>query len=445
YDNGDLSNYDEIQDDNVFTGSFIFDPDVTGEVFLQIVTTYTNASGRQAAARSSIVKLVVYADIPFDAYSAIEEASQMATDYFLERVNENVNRIDRSLDETVSYLIAMDQVQNAVRTGYNTIEIDYKSGLSSNMVFSFNDGNGFITRQGTFPARNAKPALPLAQQTVGTSISTGRLSNTCDLSDDIIGNRKVLIYAPYENIFGDDATEKIEDILDDSDFDFDLTILSNQNANIDAIQTFTDYGMVILQTHGSVGEWFLTGEEVTAAKANRPEIKALQLAKKLRIFHNVQINTLLWFWEIEEDVWGASHRYIKDLNKSFPNSVIVNSSCQSTQTDKLGQAFLGKGAETYFGFSENVSNGFASDVEVEIVRTLVEEEKTAGEVNLVGDADPQTGVSISIPQAILEISGNTNLKYPTSLINGDFECGSLVGWNKEGDGRYLTGLGTAKP
>lgn len=47
--------------------------------------------------------------------------------------------------------------------------------------------------------------------------------------------------------------------------------------------------------------------------------------------------------------------------------------------------------------------------------------------------------------AHFELKSSTNMSFSFSLINGNYEAGTLEGWTKEGDGRILTRLGSISP
>ncbi|MEM6345271.1 MAG: choice-of-anchor L domain-containing protein [Bacteroidota bacterium] len=439
FDNGNLGNSDEIQGDNVFTGNFFFNEDVEGEVFVQIVTELQVGALRKEA-RSDIVRLMVYKDISQAEFEIMRQIKLDAIDVFFEKADKDFDKVESALDETVNWLIEQEEVISARRFGSTAIEVKYSFGTVGAIFISYADENGRVTtKQGIPERRNSSATIPVHEQTVGINdFSPEEASFKTDMIDpDLIGNRKVIIYSPFETAFGHEIVPALSMIFDDSKFQFDVDIYEDGAANIAALTNLTNYGMVLMDTHGAGGEWMLTGERVT--DANKITYKPLLMANKLGLFTNIVVDEF-WFWDIKDDVYGVSDRYVRDLSGNFPNSVIINSSCEGTQTSKLENAFFAKGAKSYFGYSENVTVGFAKQQTIKTVETLVKDQKTTGDVT-VNIADPNTPAK----PAIYQLKGSSLMHYPVSLINGDFEYGDLSGWTKQGDGRNLTKLGFAVP
>jgi hypothetical protein len=126
--------------------------------------------------------------------------------------------------------------------------------------------------------------------------------------------------------------------------------------------------------------------------------------------------------------------YISGLAGTFPQSVILANFCGSDQTPPLRDAFIGKGAKTYFGYTESVNGGFCVTVAKDVFTTLAKNNKTTSEVSKIGATDPVT------PFATFRIQGSGTMKFATELVNSNFEKG-MLGWTKSGDGRAISQLG----
>ena len=84
--------------------------------------------------------------------------------------------------------------------------------------------------------------------------------------------------------------QKIVNILNSSDFKFQITYLTNQEATIGALTNLTDYGYVVLATHGSGGKVFLSGEQVdTTLAIYTGSYKAMLKAGKISISKNLVV------------------------------------------------------------------------------------------------------------------------------------------------------------
>jgi hypothetical protein len=128
--------------------------------------------------------------------------------------------------------------------------------------------------------------------------------------------------------------------------------------------------------------------------------------------------------------------FIRHYNGDFPKSLVYAACCRSSYNNSMANAFLSKGAQTYFGYSEYVGSGFAFSHGTKIFDEMINDEKNTGEVTGVGDVEPT---------ARFDRIGATNLAFDLGLKNGDFEKGSTVGWTGEGDTRVITALGPLQP
>jgi hypothetical protein len=102
---------------------------------------------------------------------------------------------------------------------------------------------------------------------------------------------------------------------------------------------------------------------------------------------------------------------------------------------KLYNAFTGKGAKTYLGFSKIVGSDFARNMCTQFFQKLMGQNKTTGESFTSGQSDP------NFEHAVFEMLGSDDMYFPMDLINGDFEMGNMTGWTRYGDGRVITQLG----
>ena len=105
----------------------------------------------------------------------------------------------------------------------------------------------------------------------------------------------------------------------------------------------------------------------------------------------------------------------------------------------MSDAFLNKGAKTYFGFSETVKSWFDRDMANQLFPELITNGKTTGEAFVAGQHDN------NLPPAYFTMKGSSQIKFTSEFVNGDFEEGSLSGWGVMGDGRIITQLGYIAP
>ncbi len=444
-DNGDLDNGDDILGDNVFSGIITLNKPA-GELRLRVVGK-VQQTDKTIDGFSTILTLSVFADFTSQELNVLLTTQQNAFNKLNEFMGGNVNNLESAIGQVVTWLQSQPGVAAVSSDGTSNIEILYTSNVYGGLVFAQEDASGsIITRGGVLTQddrrKNYRP-IPVRSQTTGTideSKIPYRVSKPSDLDPTIIGNRNVMIYAPFEAAFApQNEGQKIVGILNSSDFEFEITYLTNQNATINALNNLTDYGYVVLATHGSQGKSFSTGEVVDTNSASyQNQYKAMIKAGKLAIWKNIVIK-IDGTTNVKSDVYAIRFPFISDIPGTFANSVILNNSCESTMNNDLENAFIGKGAKTYYGYSKIVSSRFCVENADSLTRRLAKELKTTGESFIAGN-DPY-----STHNAAFQLKGANNVHYSEELINGDFEFGRLDGWTKAGDGRVISKLGFLDP
>jgi hypothetical protein len=340
-------------------------------------------------------------------------------------------------------------VQSVERNGNTGIIINYTSGITGGILFSLADVNGNISTLGgtgiTDTLKRGGKSIPPDKQTIGTNDYYNEQSifssDNIQLDPNTIGNRNVLIYEPFLAFYPPhNVGEIVKTRLATSVCkDFNITSYTNQNANIAVLSDITKYGLVVITTHGLNGKRLFTGEIAdTNSQIYKTKYKTMIQAGKLSIFKNVIISEIGGV-NNSADVYAVTNKFISDLSGTFPNSVIVNNSCQSTMNPDLANAFLNKGAKTYFGYNKIVHIIFAKTVSDSIAKRLAVEGKTTGNTFFAAN-DPKD------PFALFEKKvGSNDLNFSSSLINKDFEEGKIDGWTRAGDGRVISRLGSVDP
>jgi len=441
YDDGEKSHSDDIKNDNVYNNRFAITEATAGTVDLQARAT-TNAG---FAASSGTATLTVYSNLTTNEYQTIIKTQDSAATKLNQYLNGNPANAATAVTQLKAWLRSKADVQSVDSSGSTSISILYKSGIYGGVFISQANVSGTVlTRGGIAPqTRRSARRLPVSRQTVGTTVQhSPGLAKTFDLSDldpKIIGNRNVLIYAPFESAFTPyNEGASVQSILNNSGFKFDITYYSNQAATVAALSDMTGYGYVVLATHGSAGREFATGELVdTNATVYTNSYKALIKAGKLAIWQNMVISSTGGVTK-KGNFYVIRYPFISSLSGTFPNSVILNNSCESTMNPDLENAFIGKGAKAYYGYTKVVNSGFCVTNADTLTKRLAKDLKTTGQAFMAG-TDPGT------PNAVYELKGANDVHYPDSLINGDFEFGKIDGWTRTGDGRVISYLGSQSP
>ncbi len=447
YNDGQLVHGDEILGDNIYSTIATLTESATGQVRMRVVGTIKTPTPN-VSANSDEATLAIYNDITsgeIGAISSIYDSSEVKLNQYLAGNPANLSSAMTQLAAWLQGKSAVSSIQQGTGT---SILIEFASGLHGGIIVSQEDDNGQIDTRGgvslTQQRRNSK-AIPLQKQTVGTSRQAVgglmKVTRADDLDPNIIGNRNALIFAPFEGAFKTNEGPSVQTILQGSGYEFSITYLSKQAATIGSLAHMTDYGFVLIATHGSQGKAFGTGEVVdTNLNVYKTTYKAMLRGgadAKLAVWENIVISktgTVKTF----SSVYAIRAPFIRDLAGKFPNAVILNNSCESAMNADLSDAFIAKGAKTYYGYTKVVNSGFCLKNADTIAKRLAADLKTTGESFMAG-TDPQA------PGAVFQINGSHDLHYVDTLVNGDFEYGKIDGWTRSGDGRVISLLSTVSP
>ncbi len=446
FDNGILSNGDDIGGDNIYSGIINFLETDQGIVKLQVIGNVITSKG-EGKGLSQVKNLNIYSNVSKVEYSEVVNTIDSSLSKFEEFLSGNISNIQSALLSTSNWLSTQPGITNVSNQSDNGLEIQFDTGLFGSILFSEEDENGSTITRGGFTSssiRRKTKSISIANQTIGkTSNKPSRLNKNTNIEaidPDIIGNKNVLIYAPFESAFAPhNERAKIIANLKKSEFKFQITSLVNQKATVSSLQNLTRYGLVVLATHGAGGKIFFTGEIVdTTLNIWKTSYKALCSSGKIGISGRLTISKNGNI-KRKEKVYYIRPTFISTLAGKFPNSVILNNSCEGTKSASLQNAFISKGAKAYYGYSKIVNSDFCVTIADSVSKRLAVDFKNTAETYLDW-TDPNS------PNAKFEYKkGTHNVHYALNLVNGDFEFGNLDGWTIEGDGRNISKLGSLTP
>ncbi len=425
YDNGNLQNGDEIKGDNVFSVKHTFNflnetnkryrisaktLETTGEVEGFSATFVLTAIGQQKAEQQIESLMNVQQQIEVKLSNLL---SQGLTTKDIET-------------QLINWIPTISGVKNTSKDD-GWIKITHSSELVSYVIVNEPDFRGGSPENQAEEKRRTAPQIPLNQQTRGifnnNNGQTMALRSYSSIDNNIIQNKNVLIWAPFAN---DGVPAMISTPFNNNDnnspINFNVKYILDTNCDISSLLDITNYGIIVFDTHGAGGDLILT-------RQNAGPVNSLE-----KIFFNKLVSSEYQLVTMRSKTYYAiTSKFIKNsLVGKFPNSVIFNASCESLKTNLLANAFISKGAKTYLGFTQNVTNGMCIDKESEFFSTLV-------------GADLKTTGQSFIQDGIYEMRGSTEMRFYLGLINGDFEYENLNGWNVDGDGRVITQLEHQKP
>ena len=420
YDDGNLSGHgDEIKGDGVFSNITNFHRETPGEIYLRVKANTTEAQGT-VTAYSSMSSFFVVDEIDNTTISDIFNTHEAGESKFMELVSSLPK--DQAITQTIEFLNAQVNVSSAVTTESNDICITYTSGLKG-MILTGEDGcegSGSVRSDG----REDKK-IPLSKQTRGTYDENRGIST----NPNTLIDRDVILYSPNYTEFNSWGTTFEDDVyqtLIDADCSqFNINYLKNEAANLDALQSLSAYGLIVIHTHGGLDDdnnvIFLSGEKASITNLHLIDwiMGRIYLGNDLK--------------------WIVRPSFISSYNNNLPNSIVYNGSCSSAYNTTMSSAFLSKGAQTYFGFSKTVRSVFDSEMANQLFPRIITQNMTTGNAFTSNQHDDNN------PPAYFMMFGNSNLKYKFGFVNGDFEEGNLNGFITNGDGRVITQLSYIEP
>ncbi|WP_027185375.1 hypothetical protein [Desulfovibrio inopinatus] len=517
-DDGDFqgASGDDILNDGVFTAKLVLSPTEEGfQYYRAAVTTDLNDT-----AQSSLGLLEVYAA---PSQEHITQAETVSTD--INSFWNNIAPVSSMYRSKSAYLRAVNDAQDSLVSHISSMSNAIFATKGENaVVFAFKDVPFLMMQKTIFDLSqwessldDGVPAVPEGAVVVGppvdatttsldrsggvpqvvagakypTFLPSGKRTTRATADENIIKNKSALFLDPYywQHVHStkmNDAngpwpvitgSEKPKltstTVLNGSDASANVDPKRTTLEILDAFKTWSQYGTVILHTHGAYWSFhtpsWLTELKNVVASLTDPTVKAAWQT----IVNNIENSMMSWNGKMVLLTTGTyvgtsfvdivDHTYVSDIvtgrivvatdgemlvtpwfidkyNDNFPNSLIWLGACHSLQNDTLGSVLRKDGAGALFGFDESVYRSWNVSRAGVVLSTMLKDKKTAQEgfdkaiENGNNDGDGTK----------LVLSGNGKLKYDNSLQNPDFEdpdgAGSLQSWTKSGDARAIKAM-----
>ncbi len=424
YDDGDLTHGDDIQSDGVYSNIQYFFETAPQTKFLRVKVTITDGT-TNSDVYSEIQTLMVVNEVSQTEVDEILSVQMEANDLFQSTLASS--GFDEAVSQTIAYLEGQSNVTAAGQSNSGDIWIEFEYGLPG-MILTGEEGDEGGSAGDK--KRATTVTVPMNQQTRGINATYGFKSATAD--ENAVLDKDVMLFAPNYDQFvswGTEFLENVNNIIEDSECpNFNISYVKNGDADLEKIRSFYDYGLIVIHTHGGLDKnnnvIFLTGDEV--------EYVSFDVIDWL-------LDRIMPIPHLGKTLWAVKPSYIAAYNDYFPNSIIYNGSCESAHNTTMSDAFLNKGASTYFGFSETVRSWFDRDMANQLFPSLITDNEPTGVAFVPGQHDDHE------PPAYFVMFGNDESHFASDFANGDFEEGDLTGWNTYGDGRVITQLGFITP
>lgn len=442
YDSGKLNLHgDEIKNDGIYSGKVTIRESEEKNIRYKIVLSCNGEELDSREIEIKVKKQLGYAD--FEQYARINKKLEK---YVSEQVSQSVTEGNSSgMAEDIEKLLADEPVKKVSAVDDWTVRVTLKNDLSTYVQIA-DDTDKELMRRGSGSSYieteldNFEDFDPEDYEDDEDDTDPDELDALetveAEVGYSFILSNRVLLWNPYDTEWGDsDETEMVRLLTEEYAGNLDVDILSDEKADAASLEKMTDYGLVILASHGLEGKWLVTGETFTEQMEHWDELQSGEMSVFIRGELGDKTTQMKYMVGTE---WFSHH-----LKETFPNSVIINNSCTSLATDDFWNVFSEKGAKTYYGYTGAVTNDYVTLQTGDLLTGLVCEGITTQEA-FGYSYDRQYGDG-----AYFGIRGYGNMAFLTDMtcggvMNGGFEEG-LSGWQKEGDGRCIPYLGSIVP
>lgn len=417
YDNGSLANGDEIKNDRIYSALLPIHPTEAGTY--HYLAAVTDQKGKIFTKPFTIQ---VYDRMTSQDEKELYELNTRTDAFLKQLLDAGQPGLPDIMEQTAEFLCGEEAVSE-VRKQDRSLEVVYRYGFSSSIYFEDAEHIRDMSRGGaqTTTEYNAYLKEKYSQYSQDEACTT-------------TGSGRILIWAPFDTEWGDsDEASLVNSVLGgaDSEPSAKVDIIRDADADAESLKGLSQYGLVILATHGGDGEWLATGETVGPEPDGQGPL--LQTGEK-RIVKRVDITG-----KELKTTYAVTDKWIRsNMDAALLDTIILNNSCESLKTEKLWSAFESRGASAYLGYSKAVTNEFAILNAFQLLNELVNNNNP---VCLAYAASCDTHFS---PEGShLLARGQANIKLPFQGENANFSFESdLRGWELEGDVRILSSLGS---
>ena len=457
YDDGESGHGDDTRGDGIFSNVISVLGEADGFLNYQATVVVTQSDGSTVEDRSPVGVLPIAVPATTQQVDMVVEIQDSA----LATANQDYG----VTGDLMSAMAAAEQffkddsnVAVVRRSGNTGIAVEYANGLAGGIIFPHVDEAGTTITRGSQTSgftnlTRAAGSGSLLTPSHASWMERADLGVRSDPPAGRILSKRVMVWAPYDAEFSPySEADSIARILMSDTLGLELDLFKNEAATIDVLRRMTDYGMVVLETHGYGGEWIITKEKVTDEAV---EMYWFEIGSG-------QIGT----WAVAGVTEGAITRpakvlsvnsnFLGQLSGRFPQSVIINNSCEGTHTSApelpspffpghLAHTFFSRGAQTYYGYNRIVGSQFAMSRAIEVVSRLADG-MTTGEAFTPNQIDPWSADTAQA--AVFQMLGSPDMQFKddrsggTSIFRDDFTSqASLEEWEVK---QYPDGGGTAK-
>jgi uncharacterized protein (TIGR02145 family) len=342
-----------------------------------------------------------------ESMAALTRVQSLGADLYAETLLATNGDSLEAANKTVQFLVEQPTVEKVYYWSTGMMEVLFKSGLRSHLVFVNTDANGMhLTRGGGGGGDGLRPF-------------TDKPSDNFFFTEDI-PNKRVLILNPYmESQYETYEKQKM------FPSDFTVDVYNNTDVTFERLNILDDdYGLVILNTHGlpngfflrdglqlprGLWKWDMTDEEAAAATKQVIDSISVQMKMPLQLFKSGELEFNLFVdldnYHISKK-WAqvsVTDKWIRNSSLSFDQTIFYGNHCWSGFTSdgpnerNLSEAWKSKGVAVYYGYATDnnysgpVLNDYAKRWEDSLIIHLLDGDST-GTAHLANETSRQSHI-----------------------------------------------------
>jgi uncharacterized protein (TIGR02145 family) len=336
---------------------------------------------------------------------------------FLEFADSAHGNPRQALEMTADYLFFVPNVKYVYTVDSTYIRIILNSGLETTFSYVIVDSAGKSRYRGGSSSLPLKPQVPAILPPSANTITS----------------KKVLFFAADTKSLPAVEAQLQKGIgrIDTSGLSLEITVLRDEQCRFGLVESFKDYGLVFIDTHGE-RDGFLTGPTLDFTAVQQVTEEGMKsvvdaqlgagaygkiVAGELRLGYGIRLNPAVANWQntVEKEPHINVFFTSKFLNMlpPMPNTVIMGNMCYSgwintavhypkkyveyngkvvTQpettivVDAIAQAFMNRNPISYYGYARNAPPGtsravpdeFAAECENSLIKGLVTDLDSTG-------------------------------------------------------------------
>ncbi len=324
---------DVTANDNIYTLELNLDESEASEIKFRVFAEYITIPTTISSDIFTVDAVIPISEEEFETILEVEEAAKQE----FERLREQ-HSDDRARQLTVNWLKRQYGVEDAgISSDNDTIWILFTSGLEGGIT------THPVGMKGSPSATSTEP--PVIPETTNAIVLAPFFDEFSPLDEsDYIAQKLSQLWSPVSTI-------------------------KNSAVTVGLMKTLSQYAVVSISSHGSINSkdqvQIFTREKATPS--NRLKYIFDLMAGRIRV-------------SIVNGYYMITPSFIRHYGHKYPRSLIYISACFSKAkvNETMSNAFLDKGAYTYFGYDDIVFPDFAYGIGTRLFNYLLEDRMTAG-------------------------------------------------------------------